>query len=76
MGGWEKALSAFSDPPTMTIEVGLHGRRYLEDRDTAEVLAGSQARAVSFTERWTLALDGDGRQPWRISSVDPPVVSR
>ena len=43
----------------MTIEVDLEGRRYIEDRDTTAVLAGSQSRATSFTEHWTLALDGD-----------------
>ena len=63
------ALDAAATPPTMTIEVDLTGRRYLEDRDTAAVLSGSQSRATNFTERWTLALDGDERQPWRIATV-------
>src|SRR6202012_3739007 len=31
-------LDAGAQPPTMTIEVELHGRRYLEDRDTTRVL--------------------------------------
>ena len=43
----------------MTIEVDVSGRRYIEDRRTAEVLAGSQSRETSFTEHWTFALDGD-----------------
>ena len=59
----------------MTIEVDLQGRRYIEDRDTAAVLSGSQARATSFTERWTLALDGDAAQPWRIAAVDSPLAA-
>jgi predicted lipid-binding transport protein (Tim44 family) len=63
------ALDAAAEPPTMTIDVELSGRRYLEDRDTAAVLGGSQNRAVNFTERWTLALDGSDAQPWRIASV-------
>ena len=51
-------------PPTMSIEVDLTGRRYIEDRDTTAVLAGSRSRATSFTEHWTFALDGDAAQPW------------
>ncbi len=60
----------------MTIEVDLQGRRYLEDRDSAAVVAGSQSRGTSFTERWTLALDGDSAQPWRIASVGSSAVAR
>ena len=60
-------LDAAAQPPTMTVEVELHGRRYLEDRDTTQILAGSQARATTFTERWTFALDGDARQPWLLA---------
>jgi predicted lipid-binding transport protein (Tim44 family) len=66
-------LDAAAEPPTMTIEVDLSGRRYLEDRDTTAVVAGSRSRAASFTERWTLTLDGDAKQPWRITSVGSPV---
>ena len=68
-------LDAASKPPAMTIEVDLQGRRYIENRDTAAVLSGSQARATSFTERWTLALDGDAAQPWRIAAVDSPLAA-
>jgi predicted lipid-binding transport protein (Tim44 family) len=66
------ALDAAAHPPTMTIEVELHGRRYIEDRDTAAVLSGSQSRATTFTEDWTFALDGDARQPWLLSAVGAP----
>ena len=62
-------LDAAAQPPTMTVEVELHGRRYLEDRDTTAILAGSQARATNFTERWTFALDGDARQPWLLAGA-------
>ena len=65
-------LDAGAQPPTMTIEVQLHGRRYLEDRDTTAVLAGSQSRATTFTENWTFALDGDSRQPWLLAAVATP----
>lgn len=67
------ALDAAAEPPTMTIEVDLTGRRYLEDRDTTAVLAGSRSRATGFTERWMLALNGDKSEPWRITQVASPV---
>lgn len=62
-------LDAAATPPTMTIEVDVQGRRYLEDRNTAAVVAGSRSRSVGFTERWTFALTDDARQPWRICAV-------
>ena len=40
----------------MGVELG--GSRYVEDRDTTTVVSGSKDRATTFTERWTLALDG------------------
>jgi predicted lipid-binding transport protein (Tim44 family) len=66
-------LDAGAQPPTMTIEVELHGRRYIEDRDTTQILAGSQSRATTFTENWTFSLDGDARQPWLLASVGAPL---
>jgi predicted lipid-binding transport protein (Tim44 family) len=62
-------LDAHRDPPTMSIDVELSGRRYIEERDTAAVISGSQAREVSFTEHWVLELTGDATQPWRIASA-------
>jgi predicted lipid-binding transport protein (Tim44 family) len=67
-------LDAAAEPPTMTIEVDVEGRRYLEDRDTAAIVSGSQSRSTSFTERWTFALDGDAAQPWRIAAVGEPLA--
>ena len=66
------SLDAGSEPATMTIDVELAGRRYLEDRDTAAVVSGSQSRTTKFTEHWTLALDGPDEQPWRITAVGAP----
>jgi predicted lipid-binding transport protein (Tim44 family) len=66
-------LDAAADPPTMTIAVDLTGRRYVENRDTAAVVAGSRTRKTSFTERWTLSLTNDEAQPWRITAVGDPV---
>jgi predicted lipid-binding transport protein (Tim44 family) len=53
-------------PATMTVQVELGGSRYVEDRDTTTVVSGSKDRATTFTERWTLALDGPPDAPWRI----------
>jgi predicted lipid-binding transport protein (Tim44 family) len=69
-------LETTADPPTMTIDVDLRGRRYLEERDTTKVLAGDPARETSFTERWTLALSGDTAEPWRIVAVATAAPTR
>jgi predicted lipid-binding transport protein (Tim44 family) len=66
-------LDAGAEPPNMTVEVDITGRRYLEDRDTTEVVAGSRSRSTSFTERWTMALSDDDAQPWRIVAAAAPV---
>ena len=63
------ALDAAAEPATMTIEVELGGRRYVEDRDTAAVLSGSRDKSTTFTERWTLSLDGSDGRPWRLAAV-------
>jgi predicted lipid-binding transport protein (Tim44 family) len=68
-------LDAGAEPATMTVDVDMRGRRYLEDRDTTRVVAGSATRVSGFTERWTLALSGDDAQPWRIVTVKTPVVA-
>ncbi len=69
-------LDAGAQPPTMTLELALNGRRYVENRNTAQILHGSQNHASDFTERWTLALDGNERQPWRIASVQSAQATR
>ncbi|HEV3388837.1 MAG TPA: TIM44-like domain-containing protein [Solirubrobacteraceae bacterium] len=66
-------LDAAAQPPTMTIEVQLQGRRYIEDRDTTAVVAGSLSHHTKFTEHWTFTLDGDSRQPWLLAAVASPV---
>ncbi len=69
------ALDAAATPPTMTIEVALKGRRYIENRDTLSLVSGSQSKATNFTERWILALDGPAEQPWRIAAVATAAAS-
>jgi predicted lipid-binding transport protein (Tim44 family) len=63
------ALDAAAQPPTMTIEVGVTGTRYVQNRDTAAVVAGNDRTETTFTERWTMALSGPDSQPWRIAAV-------
>ena len=64
------ALDAAAQPPTMTVEVDVSGTRYLQNRDTAAVVSGSDSGETNFTERWTMALSGPDDQPWRIAGVD------
>ncbi len=68
-------LDAAATPPSMAIEVDIEGRRYIEDRATTAVVSGSQSRSSSFTEHWTLVLDGDVTQPWRVAAVAAEVAS-
>jgi predicted lipid-binding transport protein (Tim44 family) len=63
------ALQVEREPATMTLVVEVGGRRYVEDRDTAAVLSGSKDSATTFTETWTLALDGPNAAPWRLVST-------
>jgi predicted lipid-binding transport protein (Tim44 family) len=65
-------LDAGAQPPTMTIDVELEGRRYIEDRATTAVLAGSRSRVTSFAQRFTLAVTEDARSPWRIVAAESP----
>jgi predicted lipid-binding transport protein (Tim44 family) len=69
-----ESLDAHAQPPRMTVSVEAEGRRYIEDRDTTAVVAGSQSASARFTERWTLALDGGDANPWRI--VDATAAAR
>jgi predicted lipid-binding transport protein (Tim44 family) len=48
------------------VGVDVAGRRYVEDRDTTDVVSGSKDAETRFTERWTLAVDGPPENPWRI----------
>lgn len=58
-----------SEPATMTVAVELGGRRYVENRDTAAVVSGNKDSAGTFTERWTLTLDGPDDAPWRLAGA-------
>ena len=62
------ALDPDAQPPELTVEADLAGPRYVENRDTLDLVSGTRDREVSFTERWTLVL-GDGPSPWRIARL-------
>jgi predicted lipid-binding transport protein (Tim44 family) len=65
-------LDASAVPPTMTLDIDLAGRRYIQNRDTTAIVSGSQTKVTSFTERWTLALTDRAAQPWRLVRIDTP----
>ncbi|HKY75792.1 MAG TPA: TIM44-like domain-containing protein [Acidimicrobiia bacterium] len=60
------AIDAQATPATMTIHAELTGRRYRENRDTTTVVEGSKDKETTFTESWTMALDGNDETPWRL----------
>jgi predicted lipid-binding transport protein (Tim44 family) len=66
------ALDPAVEPATMTVEVQVRGRRYVQDRDTADIVSGSDSKETAFTERWTMALSGDDKNPWRIVDANAP----
>ena len=64
-------LAAEPAPARMSVALKVRGRRYLENRDTAAVIAGDRDREVKFSESWTLALDGSDDAPWRLVDATP-----
>ena len=62
------ALDRTVEPPAFTVELDVTGRRYVEDRDTLELLSGSKDSETTFTESWRLTLSGDAANPWRIAA--------
>jgi len=64
------ALDARAQPPRMTLQLRARGRRYVEDRDTTDVLSGSKESERVFSQRWTLQLVDDAAHPWRVTSVE------
>jgi predicted lipid-binding transport protein (Tim44 family) len=68
------ALDAQHSPAEMTVELEVHGSRYIEDRDTTAVVSGSPHSPTVFREQWRLALDGDDAQPWRITAAAAAVT--
>ncbi len=54
------------EPARITVAITARGRRYIEDRDTVQLLSGSQSTEREFVEYWILSLTGDELAPWRI----------
>lgn len=69
------ALDADAAPPTLSVELKVRGRRYVEDRDTVALVSGSRDSETSFAEHWTLALDAQGEWPWRIAATGAPATA-
>ena len=67
-------LDTHGTPPTMTVEAELTGRRYRENRDTTTVIDGSKDRETTFTESWTMGLDGNDKTPWRLVGTSTAFV--
>ncbi|MCW3002116.1 MAG: hypothetical protein JWQ20_1414 [Conexibacter sp.] len=63
------ALDPHAEPATMTATVSVRGRRYVEDRDTADVVGGSKSSDRETLQRWTFALGDDPAAPWRLAAV-------
>lgn len=55
-----------AEAKTMTVVATLRGRLYVEDRDTAELVAGDRERERRWTEHWILELTDDPELPWRL----------
>jgi predicted lipid-binding transport protein (Tim44 family) len=65
------ALDPHVTPPTMTATIALHGRLYVENRDTTDVVSGNKDSDTKTTQTWTFALSDDktAELPWRLSTV-------
>ncbi len=57
---------AVKDPIRVAIDAKVTGVRYIEDRDTVDVLAGAKDRETTFTQRFVLQLDDDPERPWKL----------
>jgi len=66
-------LRADAAPAAVVADVELRARRYVEDRDTAALLSGSRDAATTWSERWTLTLDGAPDWPWRLARIGADV---
>jgi predicted lipid-binding transport protein (Tim44 family) len=65
-------VDAAATPARVDVEVRLRGVRFVQDRDTADPVSGSDARATRFTEHWTMTLQDPGdATPWRIAGAVP-----
>ena len=66
------AVEPENSPPTVTVSADLIGIRFVQDRDTADAIAGSQDRPGAFTQTWELGLTDSVDTPWRVVSAGRP----
>ncbi len=59
-------------PPKVVLSADLVGIRFVEDRDTTDVLAGSRDRPGAFTQTWELGLTDSPDTPWRVMNAGRP----
>ena len=57
---------AAKDPIKIAIDAKVTGVRYIEDRDTVNVVAGAKDRETTFIQRFILQLDDDPARPWKL----------
>ena len=57
---------ATKDPIRVAIDAKVTGVRYIEDRDTVDVVAGAKDRETTFIQRFVLQLDDDPTRPWKL----------
>jgi hypothetical protein len=57
---------AAKDPIKIAIDAKVTGVRYIEDRDTVAVVAGTKDREATFIQRFVLQLDDDPARPWKL----------
>ena len=57
---------AVKDPIRVAIDAKVTGVRYIEDRDTVDVVAGAKDRETTFIQRFVLQLDDDPDRPWKL----------
>jgi hypothetical protein len=57
---------AAKDPIKIAIDAKVTGVRYIEDRDTVDVVAGAKDRETTFIQRFILQLDDDPARPWKL----------
>ena len=62
-------VDAQATPARMSLEVEVAAVLYVEDRDTTDVVSGSKSGASTFTEHWTMTLDGPTESPWRLTAT-------
>lgn len=67
-----ESLDAANVPARMVVRADIVGVRFIEDRDTTDVVAGDRENAQAFTQTWTLVLTEAPDTPWRVVDTGAP----